>query len=82
MRNIYCLKTNLVVSARYSCAHIIISIPYGILRVFFTYIQNQYRVRFKALRIDKEPHISTAQLVTYLNKLRVDYEEVPTATLT
>ena len=48
---------------------------------FFTYVQNQYGVRFKALRIDKEPHISTAQLVTYLDELGVDYEEVPTATL-
>src|SRR5437667_7070771 len=47
---------------------------------FFTYIQNQYRVSFKALRIDKEPHISTAQLVTYLDELGVDYKEVPTAT--
>ena len=47
---------------------------------FFTYVQNQYRVRFKALRIDKEPHISTDQLVTYLDELGVDYEEVPKAT--
>ena len=47
---------------------------------FFTYVQNQYRVRFKALRIDKEPYILIDQLVTYLDKLGVDYEEVPTAT--
>ena len=33
-RNIYYLKTNVVVSAGYSYAYIIILIPYGILRVF------------------------------------------------
>src|SRR5438034_9531356 len=43
---------------------------------FFTYVQNKYRVRFKALRIYNEPHISTDQLVTYLDELGVDYEEV------
>ena len=48
---------------------------------FFTIIQNQYGIRFKFLRVDKEAYISIGQLITLLNLLGVGYEEVPTATL-
>jgi len=48
---------------------------------FFTIIQNQYGIRFKFLRVDKEAYISIGQLMTLLDLLGVRYEEVPTATL-
>src|SRR6185437_8457885 len=47
---------------------------------FFVFCQNQWGVRFKSLRIDKEGHFATEQLEMYCWSLGVEYEEVPVAT--